>query len=91
MTIKNLTGSAQIVHLMNNFGYSIAYSQLLEVETAMAEKQLDECENGICLPSNIQPNVFSVFCWDNNDIQEETLNGKGTTHCTNGIVILREA
>lgn len=90
MTVKNLTGSAQMVNLLNNFGYGIAYSQLLEVETAIAEKQLDKCDNGICLPSNIQPNVFSVFCWDNNDIMEETLSGKGTTHCTNGIIIQRE-
>ena len=29
------------------------------------------------------------MCWDNNDINEETLTGHGTTHCTNGILIQR--
>lgn len=38
------------------------------------------------LPTKCQP-VFSVFVWDNNDIQEETLSGLGTTHCTNGIFV----
>ena len=32
----------------------------------------------------------AIFCWDNNDILEETLSGRGTTHCTNGIVIQRK-
>ena len=30
-----------------------------------------------------------MFCWDNNDINEETLSGHGTTHCINGIAIQR--
>ncbi len=55
----------------------------------LAENQINKEQNGILLPSNIQPNVFSCFFWDNNDILEETLSGKGTTHCTNGIVIQR--
>ena len=28
-----------------------------------------------------------MFVFDNNDFQEKTPNGKGTTHCTNGIII----
>ena len=30
------------------------------------------------------------MCFDNNDINEETLSGSGTTHCTNGIAIQRQ-
>ena len=37
-----------------------------------------------------QEKVPGILCWDNNDIQEETYSGKGTTHCTNGIVIQRK-
>ena len=29
------------------------------------------------------------MCWDNNDINEETLTGHGTAHCTNGTLIQR--
>ena len=31
----------------------------------------------------------TVMCWYNNDINEGTLSGHGTTHCTNGVVIQR--
>ena len=42
------------------------------------------------VPSYISPLSFATFCWDNNDIIEETLSGQGTTHCTNGIVVQRQ-
>ena len=32
----------------------------------------------------------ATFCWDNNDINEETLSGTGTTHYTNGNVVQRQ-
>ena len=42
------------------------------------------------VPSNIRSSVFTVFCWDNNDINEDTPSGAGTTHCTNGIVVQQQ-
>ena len=60
---------------------------LEELETAMAEKQIQHKSSGCVVPSNIVHGVFSIFCYDNNDLQEETLSSKGTTHCTNGVVI----
>ena len=56
----------------------------------MVEKQIQHQSSGCVLLSNIVPGVFSIFCYDNNDLQEETLRGKGTTHCTNGIVIQQQ-
>ena len=67
----------------------ISYTALEELEIAMAEKQIRHQSSGCVLPSNIVPGVFRIFCYDN-DLQEETLSGKGTTHCTNGIVIQRQ-
>ena len=56
----------------------------------MAERHIGLIEGGaIYTPPNIQPNVHVVMCWDNTDINEETLSGHGTTHCTNGIIIQR--
>ena len=37
---------------------------------------------GVVVPSNITPGVFIQFAGDNNDINEETLDGKLTTHAT---------
>ena len=90
LSVKNWTGSAEVVMTLNKFGHGISYTALEELETAMAEKQIRHQSSGCVLPSNIVPGVFSIFCYDNNDLQEETLNGKGTTHCTNGIVIQRQ-
>ena len=89
VTIKNLTGSSQAVSILNRFGHTISYSELLELESSMAMKQLQKEKEGISLPSNIVPNVFTTFCWDNNDLNEQTLSGSGTTHCTNGILVQR--
>ena len=91
MAVKNLTGSSEIINLLNCFGHGLSYTQVLSVDTALAEEYLEMQEGGISLPSNVQPNVFALWCWDNNDILEETLSGKGTTHCTNGIIIQRKA
>ena len=41
---------------------------------------------GVITPSNISPGAFVQAAADNNDINEETLDGKHTTHLT--IVVL---
>ena len=87
IAIKSLTGSAELITILNRFGHSLSYSQEEEAETAIAKALLEQEGNGVLLPSICTKGVFGTFCWDNNDIQEETLSGKGTTHCTNGIVI----
>ena len=35
--------------------------------------------------------MFATFDFDNNDLLEETLSGKGTTHATNGILVQRRS
>ena len=75
MTVKSLTGNAQLVTLLNRFGHGLSYSQIEELETAIAEQQITNLRNGVLLPTACSPSVFAVFCWDNNDLQEETLSG----------------
>ena len=89
MAVKNLTGSSQVVSLLNRFGHSISYSELMNLESSLALEQTRRDQLGIIIPSNIKPDVFTTFCWDNNDLSEQTLSGSGTTHCTNGILIQR--
>ena len=91
MTVKSKTGSSEIVTLLNQFGHGISYSVLREAETAMTERQAQRQEAGSLLPSNAQPNVFATFGFDNNDLLEETLSRKGTTHATNGISVQRRS
>ena len=79
-----------MITLLNRYGHGISYDQVLQIETRLAEEQLETEVNGVIVPRIIQPNVFSTFCWDNIDILEETLSSQGTTHCTNGIVVQRQ-
>ena len=75
MTVKSLTGNADVVTLLNRFGHALSYTQIEELETAIAEKQIERQREGILLPSVCVPDVPAIFCWDNNDLQEETLSG----------------
>jgi len=86
VSVHHKTGSMQLVSTLNRFGHCISKSKLQEVETALAEHRLQQQHVNV-VPSNIAPNVPVTFVWDNNDIREETATGKGTTHCTNGIVV----
>ena len=90
LTVSHLTRSSQLVEILSHFGHLPSNSVVQEVETAMAERHIGLLEEGVIYtPPNIQPNVPVVTCWDNKDINEETLTGHGTTHCTNGILIQR--
>ena len=91
MTVKSKTGSSEIVTLLNQFGHGISYSVFREAKTVMAERQTQRQEALSLLPSNAQANVFATFGFDNNDLLEETLSGKGTTHATNGILVQRRS
>ena len=43
-------------------------------------------QTGVVIPSNITPGPFLQFAADNNDFNEETLDGKQTTHATTLVV-----
>ena len=54
MAVHHLTGSTQVVNLLNRFGHSISVPELQRVETALAEKRSAEQENSqVTLPSVI--------------------------------------
>ena len=48
-------------------------------------------EFGMVIPSNISPGPFIQIATDNNDLNEETLDGKNTTHATTMVVYQRKA
>ena len=93
--VKSKTGSIEIITVLNKLGHGISYSQLEEMETGIAEVQMKTVEHGTLSPCNCQLNTFTTFAFDNNDLAKETpgetLPGKNTTHCTDGIVIQRKA
>ena len=86
MTIKSLTGSAELITILNRLGHWMSYTKVEEEETGMAERQIKNLQDGELIPSNTYNGVFLQFAW-NNDLDECTPFGSGTTHCMNGIVI----
>ena len=86
LTVQHLTRSSQVVTILNRFGHGISYSQVEELDTALAEEILAR-EEDVPLPSHIDRSVSVVFAADNNDLLKETPTGANTTHCTNSIVV----
>ena len=86
MSVRHLTGSAELITVLNRFGHCASYSVLLELETAMCSS-MEQWQSAI--PPSIVPdqNSFIHLCWDNFDLTEETLSGAGTTHTAHGNVI----
>ena len=86
VSLHHLTGSAQIVTMLNRFGHCCSYSQVLDLENAMVS-QVQSRDSVLPYNISIEHNIVANFCWDNFDLTEETPSGSGTTHSTHGILI----
>ena len=83
---QSSNGSAELLTLLSRSGHCQSYIRTHEIETAMCSSIND---NDAALQPNVslQNNVI-YFCWDNFDLNGETLVGTDTTHSTHGLVIL---
>ena len=90
VTIHHLTGSKEVMTLLNRMGHCSSYDDVEIVNTAWArEMEARSQQTGIVIPSNITVGPFVQFAADNNDFNEETLDGKQTTHATTLVVYQR--
>ena len=87
MFLKRKTGSKEIVTCMNRLGHSLCYSELLELETNIAEKE-SSTKSQDYIPKKVEKENFVAYVYDNCDHNPETLSGV-SMHCTNGIMIQR--
>ena len=85
MTVRHLSGSSQMINILNRFGHCASHSTLLELETAMCDSVV-ECSSNLPAAAKVNAKI-THFCWDNFDLNEETPSGLGTTHSTHGIII----
>ena len=86
MTVRHLTGSAEVITILNRYGHGQSYTRTLELETAMRNSVTS---SDSVLPRSISRDTNAVLhlCYDNFDLDEETPSDSGTTHSTHGIVI----
>ena len=87
MAVRQLTGSTRLLKILHGLGHTASTDTVLKHDTALAIISSEGDENEIKIPRNIVQGLFTTIVWDNNDFNEETLSGKGTTHVANGIII----
>ena len=81
MSVKHLTGSKQLVTLLNRMGHCSSYDEIEQVETSLANESLAKADvSGVIIPTNINPGAFIHMAADNNGINEETIDGKNPRH-----------
>ena len=91
MSVKYLTGSKQLVTLLNRMGYSSSYDEIEQVETCLANESFAKADvSAVIIPTNINPCAFIQMVPDNKDINEETINSKNMTRATTFAVYPRK-
>ena len=87
VTLHHVTGSKQIITLLNRMGHCSSYDDVEVVDTSLAREVIKKSENsGVVVQSSISSGVFAQCAADNNDMNEETLDRKHTTHATTLVV-----
>lgn len=91
MAIHHLTGSKVLITLLNRMGHCSFYDEVQAVDTSLATEVTALVEQmGTIILSNISPGPFIQIAADNNDMNEEKLDGKNTTHATTIVVYQRK-
>ena len=79
--LTSLTGSKQIMQILNREGHCIDYNTTKGLETELAysiEPEGRDSPDGL----NLHLSLSTATVWDNNDADMETLDGKATLHIT---------
>ena len=85
--IKTLTGNVELVKIVNRLGHGTSNTVLYEMDTALCLKKLAETGNSLGIPNSFLPCIPTHLAYDNIDRLEETLDGSGTSHRVNGIIL----
>ena len=92
ITVHHLTSSQRLIKLLNKMGHCSSYDEMRAIDNSAALEVLAKAnEFGMVIPSNISPGPFIQIAANNNDLKEETLDGKNTTHATTMVVYQRKA
>ena len=90
MAVRQITGSVRLLRILHGLGHTASTDTVYRHDTALAISSSNGAEKEITIPRNISPETFTTIVWDNNDFNEETVSGKGTTHVANGIIVQKK-
>jgi hypothetical protein len=85
MTVRQITGSVRLLRILHGLRHTASVATVYKHDTALAIAS--SRGQDIIIPRNINPAMFATVVWDNNDFNEETVSGEGTTHVANGIML----
>lgn len=80
LAVRHLTGSSQVLTLLNRLGHCASRVTVTSFETDLAQLQLATAQH---VPPGMVKHTPTILVWDNIDFGEETVSGHGTTHHTN--------
>ena len=84
--VLHLTSFKHLKELLNKIGH-VSYDEMHAVSSRTAKEVLTQKEAfGTVIPTNIKPGAFVQIGADNNDLNEETLDDKNTTHATKMVI-----
>ena len=89
--VHHLTRSKQLIEYLHMAGDSTSYPTVNRIDSSIAQSQISRFEenDNTFVPEGVVPGKFVQFAADNFDMQEETLDGKGTLHVTQMAVFQR--
>ena len=84
LALHRQTRSAKLVNFCSQIGISINYDRVIRIENHIAETVIGHMEitDGIYIPPELEPNMFTHFATDNLDFNEDTPDGKRNLHAT---------
>ena len=90
IAVRHMTRSKQLITMLSRMGHCSSYDDVEAMDTSIANETIAKSDIfGVVLPSNIFTGVFVQVAGDNNDINEDTLDGKRTTHVTTLVLFQR--
>ena len=77
MAVCHLTGSKQIINILNRMGHCASYDTVEMIDTALAREILAKTEaEGVAISLNIAPGSLLQFSADNNEINVRRNTGR---------------
>jgi len=87
MCVHHLTSPKLLIELLNRMGHCVSYDEMRAVNTSIAEEVLAKVQEfGTVIPTNMKPGAFVQISANNNDLNEEAIYGKNTTHATTMVI-----
>lgn len=84
--VKHISGSKHLVTLLHHAGHAVSYDDIQRIDTSTAEHIMHKSNNGIIVPTNIKAGTFFHAAADNVVSNEDTLDGRNTTHSTSMVL-----